>query len=248
MRFLRHLSQDQANQELPSGEENLEQDALTKPFPEFLTSKFQVPPELYDPLLSLSLSQAPSRRTTAQYAVARIRRHLASIGVFGPGFGSVLVKWGGGSEISQVGCRALAVGGGTYVLNSGVDSLKQHEQSTADDPRLELRLLTGETINTQYAVGSAWDLPSQDHPSYDYEKVSRSITIVSSALGGLFPVTAEGGPVPAGAVVVFPASSLGLTDDSPPVYISVHSSETAECPTGQSKLTFFLPSLHRVFT
>ncbi|KAL4805808.1 hypothetical protein BDV18DRAFT_13358 [Aspergillus unguis] len=236
MRFLRHLGQSQASQESPGEEESTrEEEELAKPLPEYLSSKFQVPPELYNPLLSLSLSQAPAQGTTAKYAVPRIQRHLTSIGVFGPGFGSVLVKWGGGSEISQVGCRALAVGGGVYVLNSGIKSLNQDTQSTADEPRVNLHLLSGETITTKYVVGSDWDFPPSPVAG-DYDKVARSITIVSSALDRLFPVTAEGGPVPAGAVVVFPASSLGLTDESPPVYISVHSSETAECPTGQSVL------------
>ncbi|KAL4757939.1 putative Rab geranylgeranyl transferase escort protein [Aspergillus foveolatus] len=234
MRFLRHLSQNAATQEA-SGELSsmLEEEDLAKPLPEYLTAKFHVPPELYNPLLSLSLSQAPAQSTMAHYAVPRIQRHLASIGVFGPGFGSVLVKWGGSSEISQVGCRALAVGGGVYVLNTGIENLNPGE---SDDSRIRLRLSSGEVISSTYVVGSDWDLPSPPNTLCDCDKVSRSITIVSSPLDELFPVTAEGGPVPAGAVVVFPAASLGLTDESPPVYISVHSSETAECPAGQSVL------------
>lgn len=237
MRFLRHLGQNQLNRESPVEEQStLVDEDLAKPLSEYLTSKFQVPPELYDPLLSLSLSQAPPQGTVAQYAVPRIQRHLTSIGVFGPGFGSVLVKWGGGSEISQVGCRALAVGGGIYVLNSGIESLSQTEQTGADDSRAQLRLLSGEAISTKWVVGSDWDFPPRSQTAGDYDKVSRSISIVSSSLAGLFPVTAEGGPIPAGAIVVFPAESLGLTDESPSVYISVHSSETAECPTGQSVL------------
>ncbi|KAL4973333.1 GDP dissociation inhibitor [Aspergillus desertorum] len=234
IRFLRHLSQNSQTQGISDEQSSMiEDEALAKPLPEYLTSKFEVPPELYDPLLSLSLSQDPARSTTARYALPRIQRHLESIGVFGPGFGSVLVKWGGGSEISQVGCRALAVGGGVYVLNSGIETMNQGE---SDDTRIRLRLSSGETISSTYVVGSDWDLPSRIKTPCDCDKVSRSITIVSSTLDGLFPVTSEGGPVPAGAVVVFPATSLGLTDESPPVYISVHSSETAECPTGQSVL------------
>ncbi|KAL4997056.1 GDP dissociation inhibitor [Aspergillus recurvatus] len=233
MRFLRHLSQTGPTQESSVEQSSTLEEALAKPLSDYLTSKFQVPPELYDPLLSLSLSQAAAQSTIARFAVPRIQRHLASIGVFGPGFGSVLVKWGGGSEISQVGCRALAVGGGVYVLNSGIETLNQGK---SDDSRIRLRLFSRETVSSKYVVGSDWDLPSQTETPCDYDKVSRSITIVSSALDGLFPVTAEGGPVPAGAVVVFPAASLGLTDETPPVYISVHSSETAECPTGQSVL------------
>ncbi|KAL2830201.1 GDP dissociation inhibitor-domain-containing protein [Aspergillus cavernicola] len=235
MRFLRNLSQSQANQESAEEEKSALEEALTKSLSEYLTTKFQVTPELYDPLLSLSLSQSSPQRTVASYAVPRIQRHLTSIGLFGPGFGSVLVKWGGGSEISQVGCRALAVGGGVYVLNSGVESLNQGEQDTKNS-RVQLRLISGETITTKYVVGSDWDLPVLSQSPCDHDRVSRSITIVSSSLDDLFPVTAEGGPIPAGAVVVFPALSLGLADELPPVYIFVHSSETAECPSGESVL------------
>ncbi|KAF7592095.1 Rab proteins geranylgeranyltransferase component A [Aspergillus hancockii] len=226
MRFLRHIgkSQQDSKSEL---EEN-----LAIPLPEYLASKFQVPVELHDPLLSLSLSQTSPQQTSADYAVPRIKRHLASIGVFGPGFGSLLAKWGGGSELSQVGCRALAVGGGVYMLNAGVASITGLNESKDEDARIELHLSNDEKIKTKFLIGSFWDLPGQGGPVCD--KVARSITVVSSPLECLFPVTAEGGPIPAGAVVVFPGSSLNPADDLPPVYLLVHSSETGECPSGQS--------------
>jgi RAB protein geranylgeranyltransferase component A len=246
MRFLRHL-QSQLKQEAEEGDGSVVEDEdLAKPFSEYLTSKFQVPPELYDALSSLSLSQVAPLATAARYAIPRLQRHLASIGVFGPGFGSVLVKWGGGSEISQVGCRALAVGGGVYVLNSGVESLK-HDEQPGEDSRIQMHLTSGETITSKYVVGSNWDLPAESGLPCDYDRVSRSITIVSSSLDGLFPITAEGGPIPAGAVVMFPSASLGLTDESPPVYITVHSSETAECPSGQSRFALLLLPLKHPF-
>ncbi|KAB8202414.1 GDP dissociation inhibitor-domain-containing protein [Aspergillus parasiticus] len=227
MRFLRHIGKPPPDNDSEAEEEN-----LAMSLPEYLASKFQVPAELHEPLLSLSLSQASPGQTSAEYAVPRIKRHLASIGVFGPGFGSLLAKWGGGSEISQVGCRALAVGGGVYVLNAGVESIYNlHQSENGDDMRVQLHLSNDETIKTKFLVGSNWDLPGQDRPTCD--KVARSITVVSSALESLFPVTAEGGPIPAGAVVVFPGSSFDQSDDLPPVYLLVHSSETGECPPGQ---------------
>ncbi|KAB8269404.1 GDP dissociation inhibitor-domain-containing protein [Aspergillus minisclerotigenes] len=227
MRFLRHIGKPPPDNDSEAEEEN-----LSMSLPEYLTSKFQVPAELHEPLLSLSLSQASPGQTSAEYAVPRIKRHLASIGVFGPGFGSLLAKWGGGSEISQVGCRALAVGGGVYVLNAGVESIYNiHQSENGDDMRVRLHLSNDETIKTKFLVGSNWDLPGQGRPACD--KVARSITVVSSALESLFPVTAEGGPIPAGAVVVFPGSSFDQSDDLPPVYLLVHSSETGECPPGQ---------------
>ncbi|KAE8327640.1 GDP dissociation inhibitor-domain-containing protein [Aspergillus sergii] len=227
MRFLRHIGKPPPDNDSEAEEEN-----LAMSLPEYLASKFQVPAELHEPLLSLSLSQASPGQTSAEYAVPRIKRHLASIGVFGPGFGSLLAKWGGGSEISQVGCRALAVGGGVYVLNAGVESIYNlHQSENGDDMRVQLHLSNDETIKTKFLVGSNWDLPGQERSACD--KVARSITVVSSALESLFPVTAEGGPIPAGAVVVFPGSSFDQSDDLPPVYLLVHSSETGECPPGQ---------------
>ncbi|KAB8072514.1 GDP dissociation inhibitor-domain-containing protein [Aspergillus leporis] len=228
MRFLRHISKSKQDSDSEPEEEDL---AIS--LSEYLASKFQVPAELHDPLLSLSLSQASPQQTSAEYAVPRIKRHLASIGVFGPGFGSLLAKWGGGSELSQVGCRALAVGGGVYMLNAGVNSITTIEESkNGEDARIELHLSNDEAIKTKFLVGSPWSLPGQGRPSCD--KVARSIAVVSSSLERLFPLTAEGGPIPAGAVVVFPGSSLNLADDLPPVYLLVHSSETGECPSGQS--------------
>lgn len=230
MKFLRHIGRP------PQGDE-ADEDDMSMSFLEYLSSKFQVPAELHDPLLSLSLSQASPQQTHAEYAVSRIKRHLTSIGVFGPGFGGLLTKWGGGSELSQAGCRALAVGGGVYVLNAGIESITNpSDYGSEKDARIHVKLSNDETVRTKFVVGSHWDLPAQapkTRPSCD--KAARSISIVSSPLESLFPVTAEGGPVPAGVVVVFPGSTLGRAEDSPPVYLLVHSSETGECPIGQSK-------------
>lgn len=232
MKFLRHISKDQQD-----GEESEEED-LSIPLPDYLSSKFQIPDELHDPLLSLSLSQNSPKQTAANYAVSRIKQHLASIGVFGPGFGSLIAKWGGGSEIAQVGCRALAVGGGVYVLNAGVESISDSPDS--DDGRTHIRLSNGDTVTTKFTVGSHWDLPSQPVAMHQphCHKVARSISVVGSPLETLFEITAEGAPTPAGAVVVFPGKSLGQGDDSPPVYLLVHSCDTGECPIGQSKSDF----------
>ncbi|KAG2419020.1 hypothetical protein HFD88_002124 [Aspergillus terreus] len=227
MRFLRSIGR-------PSQEDdtNSEDEVPGVPLSEYLVSKFHVPDELFDPLLSLSLSQYSHGQTSAAYAVPRIKRHLASIGVFGPGFGSLMAKWGGSSEISQVGCRALAVGGGIYVLGTGIKSIEAQTLGETDaDALFEVRLTDDTTVRSRFVVGSNWELPAQDRP--ECQRISRSITIVSSPLESLFPVTAEGGPVPAGAVIVFPGNTLGQTDDAPPVYILVHSSETGECPLGQ---------------
>lgn len=232
IKFLRHIAQP-LQQDVNNTPVDLEDD-LDLSFAEYLISRFQVPSELHDPLLSLSLAPVSPQQTLASFAVPRIKRHLGSIGVFGRGFGSVLTKWGGGSEISQVGCRALAVGGGVYVLNRGIQSIDIKVDLQKGGP-LQLQLSDGEVIRTKFVVGSHWDLPPNAQiPQPACHKVARSINIVSSSLAGLFPVMYDGGPTPTGVVVVVPGTELTHDQGSAHVpYLLVHSSETGECPSGQ---------------
>ncbi|KAI4736162.1 hypothetical protein E4T50_13343 [Aureobasidium sp. EXF-12298] len=100
------------------------------PFVDFLSEQFGLP--AVDTLLALCLSLETPEKTTTEFALPRIARHLRSIGVFGPGFGAVISKWGGLSEVVQVACRACAVGGGIYVLGQGISSIEP-AQSEDDD-------------------------------------------------------------------------------------------------------------------
>lgn len=238
MRFLRHISKPQDEE----GEAESEKEDLSTPFEDYLNSKFQVPQELHNPLLSLSLSHFSLPETSAAFAVPRVKRHLASIGALGPGFGAVISKWGGGSEILQVACRASAVGGGVYALDTAIQSLAEDEAAEGgdDQSRVKVQLSNGDLIRTKFVVGSLWDLPSQnDQPVPCGVKVARSITIVSSTFASLFPVTVEGAPTPASAVLMFPGATL-RGPGTPPVYLQVHSSDTGECPRQQSKSSFLL--------
>ena len=230
----------------------------SKPFPDFLEAHLGIPLQLQAPLLALTMSPHPPAKTLTSYALPRIHRHLTSVGMFGPGFGSVIPKWGGLAEIAQVACRAGAVGGGVYVLNKGFETNKNADQQSLgrEGNRLDeatqvstVRLEEGEEIKAHWIVGSDWDLPSKleavTSGEADPDYVSRSVTIVSSPLSQLFPLPAEGAPPPAGAVVVFPSRTLQLENksdepevlvpDSPPVYLMIHSSDTGECPAGQCK-------------
>ena len=233
----------------------------SKPFPDFLESHLGILPRLQAPLLALTMSPHPPTKTPTSYALPRIHRHLTSVGMFGPGFGSVIPKWGGLAEIAQVACRAGAVGGGVYVLKKGFETEGDPDQQTLgrEGTRLDeetqvstVRLQGGEEIKAHWIVGSDWDLLSKveavtgEKAVSDY--VARSITIVSSPLSQLFPPPAEGAPLPAGAVVAFPTGTLELEyesdrpqvleDDPPPVYLIIHSSDTGECPAGQCKSHF----------
>ncbi|KAJ5945928.1 hypothetical protein N7454_002767 [Penicillium verhagenii] len=221
MRFLRHISK---TEDAESGE--VEED-LSAPFGDYISSEFGVPEDLQNPLLSLSLSQRTLESTSASYAVPRIKRHLASIGALGPGFGGVISKYGGGSEILQVACRASAVGGGVYALDTGIKSITDNE--SGEDYPVELQLSNGESVRTKVVIGSVWDLYPTHDRSLSCAKFTRSITVVASEFTSLFPVTVEGAPVPASAILMFPGETLN-SPQSPPVYLQVHSSDTGDCP------------------
>lgn len=205
------------------------ENAADTPFSDFLQKKFGLPTSSHAPLLALTLAPDAVKDTSTGFALPRIARHLRSIGLFGPGFGAVLPKWGGLAEIAQVACRAGAVGGGVYVLKKGIAS-----QTADGDNKLSLVLSGGEKVSTQWLAGCSEEMPL---PAADPELstpatsgMTRSISIVSSRLPHLFPPTSEGGVTPAGAVVVVPSQD----SDEPPVHIIVHTSDSGECPSTQS--------------
>ena len=263
MKFLRFVLQEETDA-VESSKEGSSEESLA----DVLSSQFNISATPQEPLLALSLSHHSARSTNSQQAVQRIRRHLRSIGTFGPGFGAVIAKYGGGAEIAQVGCRAGAVGGGVYVLGRGIDNIKviksdsEAPESFGKANELAVELSDGDTVLTEFVVGSVEDLPkglmicsttdsapmvlptqSSDNSATDYGRSVRSISIVSSPLSHLFPPTSENGPIPAGAVVVFgrsgevEGSSLNTANTAePPIYLLVHSSESGECPMGQCEL------------
>ncbi|KAF1929468.1 rab proteins geranylgeranyltransferase component A [Didymella exigua CBS 183.55] len=223
MKFLRFITEYEEQAEVW-------EDRRHQPFPQFLSEHFKIPTTLQGPLLALALSQSNSSNTSTEYALPRIATHLRSIGVFGAGFGAVIPKWGGLAEISQVSCRACAVGGGVYVLGKGLTANTNAEATPGGDIKLILK--DGEAVTAKWVVCGSTS--SADEDSY-----CRSMTIVASPLTPLFPPIAEEGPAPASAIVVFPSGPLSLDDSDeklPPVHIFVHSSDTGECPSGQSIL------------
>lgn len=208
------------------------------PFGEFLGSQFQLPPSMQTYLVALTLSLEPATVTPVRFALPRIARHLTSIGVFGPGFGAVVPKWGGGAEIAQVGCRAGAVGGAVYVLGTSVSS------ADIGSTDVSLKLTNDESVQTGYYIFSQ-DKTNKELAS-DAPTVSKLVAIVSADLSSLFVSTVEGAPVAAVAVVAFPADVVAVDGETSPhpIFIMVHSSDSGECPKGQCKLNSFFILLY----
>ncbi|KAJ5194395.1 GDP dissociation inhibitor [Penicillium cf. griseofulvum] len=226
MRLLRHITKP--NEDDASNED----EDMSMPLNDYLASKFSVPEELHNPLLSLSLSQLSQQETSAIYAVPRIQRHLSSIGHLGPGFGAVIAKYGGGAEILQAACRASAVGGGVYALDTRINDCLWRNGSEHSEHPLLLKLANEGCVQAKYFFNSNLDTSPKEN-STPLVEVARSISVVSATFPSLFPVTVEGAPVSATAVLMFPGDTLG-SPQSPPVYLQVHSSDTGECPPQQS--------------
>ncbi|OIW31400.1 hypothetical protein CONLIGDRAFT_595767 [Coniochaeta ligniaria NRRL 30616] len=208
------------------------QPRASEPLSAFLAEHFNLDAELQAYVLALTLSL--DGRITARDGLATIHRHLTSMGVFGPGFAAIYPKWGGTSEIAQVACRAGAVGGGIYMLGTGIETVA--ERSGDSDELVEIQLTNGTPVKTKLLVRG-----DEERVADDAQEISRLVTIVASPLSSLFEVVVEGAPAPAVAVIAFPPGSVTEEDRSVseyPVYAFAHSSSTGECPSGQSVLYF----------
>ncbi|EAQ89679.1 hypothetical protein CHGG_06298 [Chaetomium globosum CBS 148.51] len=196
------------------------------PLVDFLQQGFKMDADLQTYIVTLTLSL--DGKISTKDGLAVIRRHLSSMGVYGPGFAAIYPKWGGLSEVAQVACRAGAVGGAVYMLGTGIEKMETIEDEVT------LQLTSGDTIKTRSLVRA------DENPS-DQTGISRLVAVVGSRLNSLFEATLEGAPRPAVAIVAFPAGSLSTAAGKAseyPVYLSAHASETGECPVGQSVLYF----------
>jgi hypothetical protein len=137
-----------------------------------------------------------------------------------------------------------------YTVSISGDSVAPQASSSVAGhvPGVKLHLKDGEAISARWVVSESSLVKTED-------SLCKSVTIVSSPLSTLFPpVIVEEKPfLPGSAILVFPSGSLVLPDRSdghqelPPVHIHAHSSESGECPAGQSKFilvcSFFIPAI-----
>jgi RAB protein geranylgeranyltransferase component A len=206
------------------------QPAADQPLATFLADHFNLDGELLDYVLALTLSL--DSKISTRDGLAVIHRHLTSIGVYGPGFAALYPKWGGTSEIAQVACRALAVGGGIYMLGTGIETVS--EQLEGADRLIEVQLTNGTPIKTKLLVRGG-----EERAAEDTEEISRLVAVIGSPLPSLFQADVEPSPAPAVAVIAFPPGTVTAEDGTAsehPVFVFAHSSATGECPSVQSEL------------
>ncbi|KXX79250.1 Rab proteins geranylgeranyltransferase component A [Madurella mycetomatis] len=221
MKFLKFVLDYESSPQLESWQPHAD-----APLADFLQKEFKLDVELQTYIVTLTLSL--DGKVTTRDGLAVIRRHLSSMGVYGPGFAALYPKWGGLSEVAQVSCRAGAVGGAVFMLGTSIETME------AADDEIELKLTSGDTVKTRMLVRA------DDNPS-DQIGISRLVAVIGSSLDSLFKVVVEGAPRPVVAVIALPAGSISTAAGKAseyPVYLSAHSSETGECPVGQSVLYF----------
>ncbi|KAG6129694.1 hypothetical protein E4U12_004561 [Claviceps purpurea] len=207
----------------------------SEPLAEFLEREFKLDSQTQSYVATLTLSF--QKDTSVGDGLASIHRHLKSMGVFGAGFAAVYPKWGGLSEVAQVGCRAGAVGGTIYMLGVGVSDTKHISKDGQD--LVAISLTNDVTVETKTFIRD--DVEKSD----DGLCVSRLSAIIDAPLSAMFEAVVPGAPTPCAAVVAFPAGSVLDEDGTPsqyPVYALVHSSDTGECPVGQCVLYLSTPS------
>jgi Rab proteins geranylgeranyltransferase component A len=195
---------------------------------DFLGSEFKLDALLQSYVITLTLSL--DGNVSVKDGLAAIHRHMTSMGRFGTGFAAVYPKWGGLSEVAQVGCRAAAVGGAIYMLGTGIHSVKTQTESAG----VEIALSNDMAVKTKSLV------QTQDLQKFGSSKLSlsRLTAVVKFSFSTLFESVVEGAPVPAVAIVGFPPGSVSDPSGDAfkyPVYAMVHSSDTGECPAGQCK-------------
>lgn len=237
MKFLRFVLQDDPDEDNPDNRG--EKPGLGSTLFERL-EEFKIPVSLHSAVQALALSSKGTRHISADRAVKDVRRHLQSIGHLGP-FPAVVAKYGSNSEITQVACRAQAVGGGIYLLGHGIKSVAKAQTDVNEGSLLVVELSDSTRIRTRRVIGGVDDLPSGAGKALEhrnYQRTIHSISIVASPLKSLFP-TIENAPTPAVTIILVEADDIANTD---PIYLQVHSEDTGECASGQCEYTLPLPS------
>ncbi|KAK6511987.1 Rab proteins geranylgeranyltransferase component A [Arthrobotrys musiformis] len=210
---------------------------------------FRLPSSIIAAFTSLTLSHNRPNEIPFDEAERKIKRHFDSLGRFGAGFSAVIGRYGSGSELVQVLCRAAAVtGNAVYVLANGIVEIQEADPASGStlttptqptEQAIRLCLNSGDLIQTRHIVGTSSNLPTEAssiQSSSGNTGVWMSIYVVSSSLKQT--LRTDDPPTAAGAIIYIPAESIQIDNCSNinPIYVAVHGSDTGECPEGQSVL------------
>ncbi|KAK6333569.1 Rab proteins geranylgeranyltransferase component A [Orbilia javanica] len=212
-------------------------------------STYRLPPSIIAAFASLTLRYDLPSQIPLEEAEQRVKKHFDSLGRFGAGFSAVISRYGSGSELVQVLCRAAAVtGNALYILGNGIVDVQEAATIPPPTPatllepietNIRLSLKSGDIIRTRHVVGTLSNLPtraSTTQPSLESAGYWMSIYVVSCPLEQA--LRTDDPPPAAGAIIYIPEKSIEVDgrSNANPIYVVVHSSDTGECPEGQSIL------------
>ncbi|KAK9239328.1 GDP dissociation inhibitor-domain-containing protein [Lipomyces kononenkoae] len=186
------------------------QEYKDEPISKFLEEKFGLDvPQIVELVHSIGL--LPTPKTSTEVALAKIKRYLTSMQVYG-NFPAMYSMYGTGGELAQGFCRSAAVAGAVYRLGS---KLVGFDETTG-----VAELESGEKIKVAEKIISSETVATQD------EEVTRMVAVVEKDCKEWF---AEG---ESAAIVVFPVDTLDGNQAA--VQVLVMGSGSGQCPSGQA--------------
>lgn len=202
------------------------------PITEFLTEKFKLEPQQANELIySIGLCTKPDTPTID--ALARMKRYLVSLGVYGS-FAALYVMYGSAGELVQGFSRSAAVAGATFKLNTAITSYdKQTQIATLSDGG---RIKVGESLVASSQTALKISQVAQNGASDRKSQVTRMVAVVAKDCTEWFAENEQA------AVISFPPGSLP-SNNKRAVQAIIVGGGSGMCPMGQS--IWYLSSTER---
>lgn len=201
-------------------------DNAKTPIGEFLKHQFKLAePQINELVYSIALCS--KELTKAPEAMARIRRYLTSVDVYGP-FPVMMLKFGGPGEISQGFCRSAAVAGTTYKLDTRLIDY--------DQDKMIARFSDGSSVKIkEKLIISPTQIPPFLRAQYENEVVKDLQEFYVTRLTAIIKRDCHQwtSDHETSAIVVFPPHSLP-TDNNESVQVIIQNGGSGICPVGES--------------
>lgn len=190
------------------------------PIGEFLQSKFKVEPQQANELI-YSIGLCTTANISTVDALARIKRYIVSLGVYGS-FPALYVMYGGAGELVQGFARSAAVAGATYKLNTTVKSYDKATKTAtlADGGRIQVSERMIASSESAFKIAQT-DLDAKAPKS----EITRMTCIVAKDCKEWFAENEQA------AVIAFPPGSLP-TNNKRAVHAIILGGGSGMCPTG----------------